>query len=409
MDVKSIILATGQGEKMKSNKAKVLHSILGKPLISYPIEAVRQLGVRQICVKVGYQSDAVKRCLDKDVKSVFEDETGMMETIKFIGSHGDIIVINGDTPLITKATLEALLETHNKANNSVTMLGTSLYVLKAKVFKLALLQIINSKQDKYAIKDIAQILIKDGYKVDTITTNNTEDLLRVDSRSQLAQCTRVIKERINEGHMEQGVTLEDPWNTYIEPGVSIGIDTIIEPNCMLKGNTTIGSNCLIGSQSNIVDTQIANGVRVEKSVIYGSTIDEDSHIGPFAYIRPESKIGRNVKIGDFVEIKNSVIGDHTHISHLTYVGDADVGKHVNFGCGSVLVNYDGVNKHRSTIEDHAFIGCNTNLVSPVTIGRGAYTAAGSTITKDVPKESLGIGRARQVNKEGWVTYKTPKT
>lgn len=409
MEVKSIICARSQEGDMKSNTAKVLHKILGRPLINYPVEAVKQLGIKEICVKIGKPSDNIMESIDKDLVCVTEDESGIKETIDFIGNARHIIVINGDTPLITRATLEEMLTSHEKAGNSVTRLFTSVCVLKAQAFKLALLKILDNKIDHYAMKDIVEILIKEGHKVDTITTNNTTDLIRVNSRSQLAQCARIIKERINEGHMENGVTLEDPRNTYIEPDVTIGFDTIIEPNCMLKGKTTIGSNCLIGCHSNIVDTQIANGVHIENSVIYGSSIDENSYIGPFAYIRPESKIGKDVRIGDFVEIKNSSIDNHTKISHLTYVGDADVGKYVNFGCGSVLVNYDGVNKHRSTIEDHAFVGCNTNLVSPVTIGKGAYTAAGSTITKDVPEESLGISRVRQVNKEGWVTYKNQKT
>lgn len=216
------------------------------------------------------------------------------------------------------------------------------------------------------------------------------------------------KNKINQKHMENGVILMDPNNTYIEAEVTIGTGTIIEPGCMLKGETNIGESCVIGYNTKIENTQIANNVHIESSVILDSFIEEEAKIGPFAYIRPGSKIGRRVKIGDFVEIKNTTIGEDTKVSHLTYIGDADVGKGVNFGCGSVLVNYDGVKKHRSYIGDHAFIGCNTNLVSPVNIGERAYTAAGSTITADVPKESLGISRVKQVNKEGWVNKKYPK-
>jgi len=208
--------------------------------------------------------------------------------------------------------------------------------------------------------------------------------------------------------MTSGVTLVDPKNTYIGSSVIIGRDTIIEPGCIIEGNTIIGERCTIGYHSKIKNTTIKDDVAIDISVITDSFIDEATHVGPFAYIRPNSHIGKHIKVGDFVEIKNATIGDGTKISHLTYVGDADVGKNVNFGCGTVVVNYDGEHKYRTTIEDNAFIGCNTNLVSPVVIQEGAYTAAGSTITKTVPKNSLGIARARQENKVEWVTKKRSK-
>jgi len=208
--------------------------------------------------------------------------------------------------------------------------------------------------------------------------------------------------KINEEHMKNGVTMIDSENTYISPNVSIGAGTVIEPGCMIKENCVIGNDCVVGAHTQIENSTIGNGVKIMQSVIIDSVIQDESKIGPFAYLRPGSNIGKRVKVGDFVEIKNANIGDKTSISHLTYVGDADVGRNVNLGCGVVFVNYDGHKKTRTVVEDNCFIGCNTNLVSPVTVKTNSYTAAGSTITEDVPENSLGIARERQTNKANWV-------
>jgi bifunctional UDP-N-acetylglucosamine pyrophosphorylase/glucosamine-1-phosphate N-acetyltransferase len=284
-----------------------------------------------------------------------------------------------------------------------------MYVFEARLLKYALSKLKNDNvQKEYYLTDTLEILLAEGHKVDAIATADADDILGVNSREQLAEVTDLMRKRINSQHMAAGVTLIDPQSTYIGPEVKIGKDTIIEPGCMLEGTTIIGENCTIGYHSKIKNTTIGNLVDIEISVILDSSIGDGTHVGPFAYLRPNSHIGKNIKVGDFVEIKNSHIGDGTKISHLTYIGDADVGKNVNFGCGTVVVNYDGQTKHRTTIGNDAFIGCNTNLVSPVTVEEGAYTAAGSTITKTVPKNSLGIARAKQENKEEWVTKKRSK-
>ena len=205
----------------------------------------------------------------------------------------------------------------------------------------------------------------------------------------------------NEEHMQQNVNIINPGHTYIESGVEIGAGTVIWPGSIILGDTKIGENCVIGPNSRLNDTTIGNGVKIEYSVADKSSIGDGTTVGPFAYIRPGSALGKNVKIGDFVEVKNAVMGDGSKASHLAYVGDADVGANVNFGCGAITVNYDGKAKHRTTIEDGAFVGSNSNLVAPVTVGKGAFIAAGSTITEDVPGDALGIGRARQANVEGW--------
>lgn len=454
MKTRSIILAAGQGTRMKSNTSKVLHEIFHKPLVYYPIEAAKYAGAEEVCLVVGHKSEEVIKTFGDSVKYALQSErlgTGhaVMQAMDFIGDEGEILILYGDTPLITAGTIEKMLAFHRRKKNAVTVLSAivdnptgygrivrdesrhfvkiveqkdatdeekrigeingGMYVFEAKHLKFALSKITNNnKQQEYYLTDTIEILLQEGHNVDAIAIMNPDDILGVNSRAQLAEATAIMKKRINTKHMDNGVTLIDPQNTYIDPSVVIGQDTIIEPGCILEGDTCIGENCMIGYNTKIKSCQIGNGVVIESSVLTESQVDESSHIGPFAYIRPNSHIGENVKIGDFVEIKNATIGRGTKVSHLTYIGDADVGCDVNFGCGTVVVNYDGEKKHRTTIKDHAFIGCNTNLVSPVVIEENVYTAAGSTITQDVPKNSLAIARARQENKAEWVTKKRHK-
>lgn len=451
---KSIILAAGQGTRMKSSTSKVLHEIFHKPLVYYPIEAARYAGAQEVCLVVGHKSEEVMKTFGDTVKYALQAErlgTGhaVMQAMDFIGDDGEILVLYGDTPLITAQTIEKMLAFHRKKKNAVTVLSAlvddptgygrivrdeskhfvkiveqkdatdeekriteingGMYVFEAKHLKSALSKITNNnKQQEYYLTDTIEILLHEGYNVDAIAIMNPDDILGVNSREQLAQATAIMKQRINRKHMDNGVTLIDPHHTYIDPEVEIGQDTVIEPGCIIEGNTSIGENCIIGYNTKIRNCTVGNSVAIESSMLIDSQIDEGCHIGPFAYIRPNSHIGAKVKIGDFVEIKNATIGEGTKVSHLTYIGDADVGCDVNFGCGTVVVNYDGEKKHRTTIKDHAFIGCNTNLVSPVVIEENVYTAAGSTITQDVPKNSLAIARARQEIKPEWVTKKRQK-
>ena len=439
---------------MKSSTSKVLHEIFHKPLVYYPIEAARYAGAQEVCLVVGHKSEEVMKTFGDTVKYALQAErlgTGhaVMQAMDFIGDDGEILVLYGDTPLITAQTIEKMLAFHRKKKNAVTVLSAlvddptgygrivrdeskhfvkiveqkdatdeekriteingGMYVFEAKHLKSALSKITNNnKQQEYYLTDTIEILLHEGYNVDAIAIMNQDDILGVNSREQLAQATAIMKQRINRKHMDNGVTLIDPHHTYIDPEVEIGQDTVIEPGCIIEGNTSIGENCLIGYNTKIRNCTVGNSVAIESSMLIDSQIDEGCHIGPFAYIRPDSHIGAKVKIGDFVEIKNATIGEGTKVSHLTYIGDADVGCDVNFGCGTVVVNYDGEKKHRTTIKDHAFIGCNTNLVSPVVIEENVYTAAGSTITQDVPKNSLAIARARQEIKPEWVTKKRQK-
>ncbi|MBP3886747.1 MAG: bifunctional UDP-N-acetylglucosamine diphosphorylase/glucosamine-1-phosphate N-acetyltransferase GlmU [Cellulosilyticum sp.] len=454
MKTKALVLAAGQGTRMKSNGSKVLHKVLGKSLVEYPIIAAKGVGVEEICLIVGHKAEDVKAALGERVSYALQKEqlgTGhaVMQALDFMEDADEVIVLCGDTPLITKETLQTMLDFHREKQNAITVLSTlmedptgygrivrdangnllkiveqkdateeekaineingGIYTFDGKLLKYALSKLDNNNvQNEYYLTDTIEILLNEGKRVDAIAIEASDDIAGVNSRIQLAGVTQVMKERINEKHMANGVTLVDPANTYIESDVVIGKDTIIEPGCMLQGNTVIGENCRIGYNSKLTNMTIKDNVDIEVSVLTDSFVDEGTHVGPFAYVRPNSHIGKNIKVGDFVEIKNANIGDGTKISHLTYIGDADVGEGVNFGCGTVVVNYDGQKKHRTTIGNHAFIGCNTNLVSPVVVEDNAYTAAGSTITRTVPENSLGIARAKQENKENWVLKKRQK-
>lgn len=454
MKTKALVLAAGQGTRMKSNSSKVLHKVLGKSLVEYPILAAQKVGVEDICLIVGHKAEDVKAALGNQVCYALQKEqlgTGhaVMQALDFIEDADEVMVLCGDTPLITAETLKTMLDFHREKHNAITVLSTimedptgygrivrdaegnllkiveqkdateaekqiqeingGIYTFDGQLLKYALSKLNNNNvQGEYYLTDTIEILLGEGKRVDAIAIEESDDIAGVNSRIQLSGVTQVMKQRINEKHMANGVTIVDPASTYIEADVEIGKDTIIEPGCMLQGTTKIGEGCRIGYHTKLTNMTIADHVDIEISVLTDSFVDEGTHVGPFAYVRPNSHIGKNIKVGDFVEVKNSTIGDGTKIAHLTYVGDADVGQNVNFGCGTVVVNYDGQKKHRTTIGDHAFIGCNTNLVSPVVVEDNAYTAAGSTITKTVPENSLAIARAKQENKENWVLKKRQK-
>lgn len=443
--LKVVILAAGQGTRMKSKVPKVLHKVLDKTMVDYVIDASVEAGAEDICVIVGHQSAMVKAMIGTRVKFALQKEqlgTGhaVMQAGDFI-SDGNILVLCGDTPLIRPETIKELSDMHNSGGSDVTVVSmraddptgygrivrennafakiveqkdadeeqkkinevnTGVYIFKADALKAAFEKLSNNNsQGEYYLTDTLEIIKNNGGKVDIMVAEDADEFLGVNSKLQLSQATDIMKKRINEYHMLNGVTIMDPTNTYIGIDVKIEPDTIIYPGCMLEGKTEIGTDCIIGPNCRIQSSIIHNGVTVQSSFLIQAEVDNYSTVGPFAYLRPNSKIGEHVRIGDFVEIKNSNIDDGTKVSHLTYVGDSDVGKCVNFGCGTVTVNYDGKNKFRCKIGNNVFIGCNSNLVAPVEIEDNAYTAAGSTITKNVPEGSLAIARSRQDNKEGW--------
>ncbi len=444
----SVILAAGMGTRMKSKMPKVLHTVCGKPLSKWVIDASKAAGADKVCAVVGHKAETVKEVLGDVCEFALQAEqkgTGhaVMQAIDVIkNSKGEVVILNGDTPLITAETINKAIEYHKNNGNQATVItailddatgygrivrdndgsvlkiveqkdaseeekkinevNSGMYVFDAQSLVYALDKITpNNAQGEYYLTDTLEILLSAGKKIGGYAISDNDEIRGINDRVQLNEAEKIMQKRINEYHMRNGVTMRNPESVYIEDGVEIGNDTEICQNVTIKSGTKIGSDCVIGSGSMLDRAVIHDGVDVLSSVILESEVDEGTHVGPFAYIRPNCHVGKEVKVGDFVELKNSNIDDGTKISHLTYIGDSDVGKRVNFGCGTVTCNYDGKKKYRTTIGDDCFVGCNTNFVSPINVGDGVYIAAGSTITEDIPENSLSIARARQVNKEGW--------
>ena len=448
----ALVLAAGQGKRIKSDLPKVLHKVCGKEMVKHVIDSVRNAGIEDVNLIIGKGAELVKeRTSDKNVYySLQAEQLGTGHAVKcakeFLdGKSGVVAVFAGDTPLIKTSTIEKLFTEHIENKNSATILtslvedptgygrivrdengevlkivehkdcneeelkinemNTAIYCFDIELLVEALDKINNNNnQGEYYLTDVIEILKEENKKVGAVVTD-FEETIGVNSRVQLAEAEEILRNRINLMHMDNGVTLIDPKTTYIGVDVEIGKDTIIYPNNILEGNTKIGERCTLYQNSRISNSIIGNDVDIQSSVILDSKVGENTTVGPFAYIRPESTIGKHARIGDFVEIKKSTIGDRTKVSHLTYIGDAEVGSECNFGCGTVVVNYDGKVKHKTIIGDHSFIGCNTNLVSPVKVADNTYISAGSTITSEVKEGDLAIARAKQRNISGWVEKK----
>ncbi|HWJ79874.1 MAG TPA: bifunctional UDP-N-acetylglucosamine diphosphorylase/glucosamine-1-phosphate N-acetyltransferase GlmU [Niallia sp.] len=444
----AVILAAGQGTRMKSKLYKVLHPVCGKPMVQHVVDQVALLQVSKIVTVIGYGSEKVKAQLGNSVDYVYQKEQlgtahAVIQAKDLLGDKkGVTLVACGDTPLITSGTMEALFQHHDKTNAKATILtaktnkpdgygrivrnqsgvverivehkdateaerqiteiNTGTYLFDNALLFEALDQVSNENaQGEFYLPDVIEILKQKGEIVTAFQTDDFNETIGVNDRVALSEAEAIMRKRINETHMRNGVTIVDPLNTYIEASVTIKEDTIIYPGTTLAGTTVIGPECIIGPNTEINNCEVGNNTAIKQSVANDSSIGSHVNIGPFAHIRPASQIGDDVKIGNFVEIKKAELGKGSKASHLSYIGDAKVGSDVNVGCGTITVNYDGKNKFLTTIEDGAFIGCNSNLIAPVHIGKGAYVAAGSTITDDVPTESLSIARARQVNKEGY--------
>ena len=447
----AVILAAGQGKRIKSDIPKVLHKVCGKEMINHVIDNMRKAEISDINVIVGKGAEKVKEgTSDRNVTYSFQKEQlGTGDAVKsakeFLkDKDGVVAVFAGDAPLTRVETIKKLFHEHISKNNSATLLtayvddptgygriirngdevlkivehkdcneqelkvkemNAGMYCFDIKELLKALDKLSNNNaQGEYYLTDVIGILKEANKRVGAVVTDY-EDTVGVNSRIQLAQAEEILKKRINLFHMENGVTLIDSNTTYIGVDVEIGKDTIIYPNNILEGKTKIDNNCVILQNCRIKDSIIEEGTEVQASVVLDSRIGKNTTVGPFAYIRPESSIGNGVRIGDFVEVKKSTIGNNTKVSHLTYIGDAEVGESCNFGCGTVVVNYDGKVKHKTTIGNHSFIGCNTNLVSPVNVEDNTYIAAGSTITSEVKEGDLAIARATQKNIKGWVKKK----
>lgn len=448
----AIILAAGKGKRMKSSMPKVLHGVCGKEMVNHVIDNVRKANIEDVNLVIGKGSETVKEhTKDRNVTySMQEQQLGTGHAVicaeEFLrDKKGTVAIFTGDAPLITNETIQELFKFHNNGGFAATLISSivqdptgygriiressgevkkivehkdcnqeelnvneinsGMYCFNIEVLLSSLKSLNNNNsQGEYYLTDVIEIIKKSGDKVGAIVVPY-EEIMGVNSRVQLSEAETVMRKRINHKHMVNGVTFIDSESTYIDVDVEIGQDTKIYPGCVVQGNTKIKEKCMLYSNSRIYNSIIESGVIVENSVILESHVGEGTTVGPFAYIRPETKIGKSARIGDFVEIKKSTIGDNTKVSHLTYIGDAEVGSKCNFGCGTVVVNYDGQKKQKTIIGNNSFIGCNTNLISPVKVNDNTYIAAGSTITKEVPEGSLAIARSKQVNKEGWLDKK----
>ncbi len=445
MNMKVVILAAGQGTRMKSKIPKVLHKVMGKTMIDHVMKAAKSVTDAKPIVVIGHMADMLRDNLKDHAEIALQLEqlgTGhaVMMAEHFIDEDDDVLILCGDTPLVTEQSLLQMKKIKNEGYEAVVMsaftqhpngygriirdenndfykiteqkdaskeeleineINAGMYLVSAQLLHKNLSKLsVNNAQGEYYLTDVLEHIKNDGHKI-AVFTADIDEILGVNSRVQLAEAEKLMKRRINHNLMDSGVTLIDPENTYIEGDVIVGRDTIIYPNCSITGSTVIGEDCIIRENTTIQDCIIDDEVTVKSSTLIESKVGSRTTIGPYAYLRPKSILGSDVKIGDFVEVKNAQIGDGSKASHLSYIGDAVVGKNVNIGCGVVFVNYDGKNKFKSTVMDNAFIGSNSNLVAPVVINEGAYIATGSTVTVDIPGGALCVARAREVIKEGW--------
>ncbi|MEG6585201.1 bifunctional UDP-N-acetylglucosamine diphosphorylase/glucosamine-1-phosphate N-acetyltransferase GlmU [Dendrosporobacter sp. 1207_IL3150] len=445
----SIVLAAGKGTRMKSTLPKVLHRVGGKSMVQHVLDAAKGAGASRNVVVIGFGADSVADELGSQAEFVVQSEqlgTGhaVMQANELLKDfEGTVMVLCGDTPLLRAELLSKLYAEHSKAKASATVLtakmpdptgygrvirdasgqvikivehkdatseellvnevNTGIYCFeRAALFEALAGLNCNNVQGEYYLTDVISILSEKNAKVWAAEADDYQETFGINSRAQLAEAEKILRKRKNLELMNNGVTIMDVDSTFIDAEVSIGPDTVIMPFTWIEGSTSIGSGCEIGPNTRIQNTMIGDNVTLHFVYAHDCHISDNVTVGPYVHLRPNTKLAQGVKIGNFVEVKNSQIGEGSKIPHLSYIGDTDMGQKVNIGSGTITVNYDGKNKHRTNIEDGAFVGCNTNLVAPVTVGHGAYVAAGSTITKDVPPAALGVARARQNNIEGWV-------
>ena len=442
----TVILAAGKGTRMKSRLVKVLHCIAGKPLLLYPVRVAEETGSCKTIVVAGHQKEEVEKYFDGlDVAFVCQQSPlgsghavmcaeGALEDF-----DGDVLILCGDVPLLQPETIKMFLSAHRdkKADLSVLSvvldnpkgygriirdgsggflrivehrdaslseekileINTGIYCCESSYLFNALKKVGNENvQDEYYLTDIVSIAVKEKKKVQAVVTENHHDVMGINNRVDMAEAEKIMRERILSGHMKNGVTIIDPGSTYVDDGVTIGPDTVIFPGSNIRGRTSIGSGCCIDMCCMISDSIIGNDVNIKaSSVIEESQVKDRASIGPFAHLRPLAHIEEDAKIGNFVEVKKSCIGKGSKVSHLTYIGDATLGRDVNIGAGTITCNYDGRNKHQTIIEDSVFVGSNTAFVAPVKIGEKALIGAGSTITANVPPRCLAVTRIKQRN------------
>src|SRR5437899_5910138 len=449
----AVILAAGEGKRMRSRQPKVLHPLCGRPLIAYPLRAARTLADRIVLV-VGTNADDVVERAGPDVRAVIQRERlGSGHAVLQARPEcvdGTILVLPGDMPLLSAETIERLVAHHRKGRAAATVLtavvaepqgygrvlrqggrvkrivedrdatdaekkiaehNTSVYCFDSKRLWSALGKVrADNDQGEYYLTDVIGILCRAGARVDAIPVVDPAEAMGVNDRKQLAAVAVVQRRRILDRLMEVGVTIIDPASTYIEDTVTIGPDTVVQPQTVIEGATVIGSECVIGAGSHVSGSRLADRVVLKPySIIEEAAIDEDATLGPFCHLRPGCHIGAGAEIGNFAELKKSRVGKKTKIHHVSYMGDATLGERVNVGAGTITCNYDGQRKHPTVIGDGVFVGTNSSLVAPLTIGEGAYVAAGSVITRDVPPGALALERSPQVVKDGWAAKRKSNT
>jgi bifunctional UDP-N-acetylglucosamine pyrophosphorylase/glucosamine-1-phosphate N-acetyltransferase len=442
----AVIMAAGKGTRMKSKLPKVMHSLAGKTLIEHVLDTVTQVGIERPLVIVGHGREEIKAHISQRAELVAQTEqlgTGhaVMQALPYLEGAQTVLVLSGDQPLLKVETLQALINLHEGEGVSATVLtativqpfgygrvikngilvskiaeekdatseqrqikeiNTGTYCFKASALKEALAQITTQNaQGEYYLTEVFDVLLKLGEKVLAYCTPDSNEALGINSRAQLAEAEAIMRDRIADHWMSEGVTIVDPSSTFIDMEVELAQDITILPFTRLMGKTKIAEDAVIGPQTSLENCVVGCGSEVTYTVAKDAVIGERCHIGPFAYLRPGTKLDAEVKVGDFVEIKNSWIEKGSKVPHLSYIGDTHVGKSVNIGAGSITCNYDGIKKHPTKIGDHAFIGSNSNLVAPVEVGEFAITGAGSTITKNVPANALAVERSPQIIKEHW--------
>jgi bifunctional UDP-N-acetylglucosamine pyrophosphorylase/glucosamine-1-phosphate N-acetyltransferase len=449
-DLHVVVLAAGRGTRMKSRTPKVLHEAAGLPLINHVLRTANRLNPASIVVIVGHQADAIRRTLGERLGLAFASQEPQLGTGHALlqaepllkRATGTLVLLSGDVPLLRSETVKALVRTHHERSAAATVLtalvdhpdgygrvvrrageisaivehkdaspsereireiNSGIYAFDIAPLFESLRAIGSSNaQGEYYLPDLVKIYRGRGLTVETVRLDDPEEIRGVNSRKELADVATILKARKNDELMAAGVTLVDPASAYIDPDVTIGEDTIVHPGVFLEGKTRIGSRCEIHSGVRLVNSTVDDQAVIHNfCVIIDSHIAAGAQVGPFAHLRPHSHVGEQAKVGNFVELKKTVLGRGSKASHLTYLGDTTVGEHVNIGAGTITCNYDGTTKNPTVIEDRAFIGSDSQLIAPVRIGKDAYVAAGSSITEDVPAESLAIGRGKQVNKPGW--------
>ena len=453
-----IVLAAGEGTRMKSTTPKVLHTIAGQSLVGHVLAAVEVLAPAEIRVVIGAGRELVQEHLSKiaphALSIIQEHRGGTGHAVQLALASGEVkgtvLIVAGDTPLISSATLRQLIEAHNQGGHAATVLtaelpdptgygriirsenGDLLKIVEERdandferdldeinsgvyVFDLAKLhRVINQLTDDNAqgelyLTQVIEILCGEGDRVVPIITPDAVEILGVNDRVQLSECAAIMRDQINDSFMRAGVTLIDPTTTWIDASVKIAADVTIFPATALLGTTTISEGAIVGPRTTLIDCEVAARATILESYCYGATIGEEASVGPFTYLRPGARLGTRSRTGAFVEMKNAALGEGSKVPHLSYVGDATIGIGTNIGASTIFVNYDGVEKHHTHIGDHVRIGSDTMLVAPISVGDGAYTAAGSVITEDVPPGAIGVGRSKQRNVLGWVLRKRQGT